>query len=88
MDLMSIGPVEILMVLLVTFLVLGPQRMINLAASFGKFIQEVKKTTSDIFNMATLEATENQGDKADTRTQLNEKSGSSQKSDEDPSIER
>ena len=85
---MSIGPVEILMVLLVAFLVLGPQRMINLAASFGKFIQEVRKTTSDIFKMATLETTQNQDKTADPRTRLDEKSGLPQKSDEDPSIER
>jgi len=85
---MSIGPVEILVVLLVAFLVLGPQRMIKLAASFGKFAQEVKKTTRDIFDMATLEDDQNKGNTVETQGHLDGKSDSTQESDKDQSIER
>ena len=55
MDFLGIGLVELLVVLFVAFLVLGPARMIEVARSLGRFLQEVRRTTSDLPNLLTLD---------------------------------
>ncbi|MBI2856426.1 MAG: twin-arginine translocase TatA/TatE family subunit [Chloroflexi bacterium] len=55
MDFLGIGPVELLVVLFVAFLVLGPARMIEVARSLGRFMQEVRRTTSDLPNLLTMD---------------------------------
>ena len=58
MDFLGIGPIELLVVFLVAFLILGPTRMVEVARSLGRFIQEVRRTTSDLPNLLTMDQEE------------------------------
>ncbi|MDE2860428.1 MAG: twin-arginine translocase TatA/TatE family subunit [Chloroflexota bacterium] len=58
MDFLGIGSLELLAIMLVAFLVLGPMRMTEMARSLGKFIQEVRRTTGEIPAMLELEEEE------------------------------
>ena len=55
MDFFGVGPIEILMGGFVSFLILGPARMVEVARTLGKFVQEIRQTTSDLANVITLE---------------------------------
>ena len=55
MDFMGIGPVEMLMVVFVAFVILGPARMVEVARSLGKFMQEIKRATSDLADVISIE---------------------------------
>tara|TARA_B100000029_G_scaffold476330_1_gene520376 strand:+ start:288 stop:539 length:252 start_codon:yes stop_codon:yes gene_type:complete len=55
MDVFGVGPVEILMVGFVSFLILGPARMVEVARTLGKFVQEIRRTTSDLANVISIE---------------------------------
>ncbi|MDA0988568.1 MAG: twin-arginine translocase TatA/TatE family subunit [Chloroflexi bacterium] len=55
MDFLGIGPVEVLAIALVAFLFLGPARMMEVARSLGKIVQEVKRTTSDLPSLISLD---------------------------------
>jgi len=45
---MSLGPLEIILVLVVALLVLGPKKLPELAKGLGKGIKEFKKATKDV----------------------------------------
>jgi len=47
-EFLGIGPVELLVVALVAFMILGPTRMAEMARSLGKLVQELRRTTSDL----------------------------------------
>ena len=55
MDFFGVGPVEILMVGFVAFLILGPARMVEVARTLGKFVQEIRRPTSDLANVISIE---------------------------------
>jgi Sec-independent protein translocase protein TatA len=76
MDFLGIGALEFLVIGLVAFLFLGPARMIEVARSFGKVIQEVRRTTSDLPNLMALDEPINQPTK-------NKALGTSQESESD-----
>lgn len=48
MDFMGIGGIELLLVLVVAFIFLGPSKMIDTARTLGKIVQEFRKTTSEL----------------------------------------
>lgn len=48
MNVMGVGPLELFVVLLVAFLVLGPERMVDSARSIGKTVNDLKETFSGI----------------------------------------
>ena len=58
MDFLGIGSLEVLAILLVAFLVLGPTRMAEVARSLGNFIRDVRRTTGEIPAMLALEEEE------------------------------
>ena len=58
MDFLGIGSLELLAILLVAFLVLGPTRMAEVARSLGNFIRDVRRTTGEIPAMLELEEEE------------------------------
>ena len=58
MDFLGIGSLEVLAILVVAFMVLGPTRMVEVARSLGNFIRDVKRTTGDIPAMLAMEEEE------------------------------
>ncbi len=55
MDLFGIGPLEILIVLLIAYLVLGPARMVDIARSLNSFVREVRQATSELPDLLAIE---------------------------------
>lgn len=55
MDFLGIGPTELLVIVLVAFLFLGPTRMVEVARSLGRIVQEVRRTTSDLSSLMSLD---------------------------------
>ncbi len=48
MNIMGVGPMELFVVLLVAFLVLGPERMVTSARDVAKVVAELRQTFSTI----------------------------------------
>ncbi|MDE2801251.1 MAG: hypothetical protein OXK21_00025 [Chloroflexota bacterium] len=48
MNVMGVGPMELFVVLLVAFLVLGPERMVTSARDVAKVVAELRQTFSSI----------------------------------------
>ena len=55
MNFLGIGPTELLIVALVAFIFLGPARMVEVARSLGKVVREVRRTTSDLPSLLSLD---------------------------------
>jgi sec-independent protein translocase protein TatA len=58
MDFFGIGTGEVLMVLLVALLVLGPNRVVDFARSMGKVMRTIKKASFDLTSTVTRELDE------------------------------
>lgn len=54
MGLPNIGPVELIIVLVIALLVLGPGKLPEVGSAFGKTIREFKKASSDITDSTSL----------------------------------
>ena len=48
MNILGMGPLEILMIALVAFILLGPQKMIDAARLLGKATKEVRRMTDEL----------------------------------------
>ena len=48
MNMMGVGPLELFVVLLVAFLVLGPERMVSSARDVAKVVADLRQTFSNI----------------------------------------
>lgn len=55
MSLLGIGPPELLVVLLVAFIFLGPERMIQAARMFGRLTREIRKMTAEVREMVDVD---------------------------------
>jgi TatA/E family protein of Tat protein translocase len=53
----SIGPVELIFVLVIALLVLGPGKLPEVGSALGKSIREFRKAASDIQDSASVDAT-------------------------------
>lgn len=53
MDFMGIGPLELLLILLLGFLVLGPEKLPSMAAKAGRLYRNFKKATFDLSKTIT-----------------------------------
>ena len=53
MDFMGIGPLEILLVLIIGFLLLGPDKLPGMAAKAGRLYRNFKKATFDLSKTIT-----------------------------------
>ncbi len=51
MNLFGVGPLEILIILMVAFIVLGPNRLIDVARNFGKTMRELRNATGQFSRM-------------------------------------
>jgi sec-independent protein translocase protein TatA len=58
MDFFGIGPGELLMIILVALLVLGPSRVVEFGRSAGKVMRTVKKASFDLTSAVTRELDE------------------------------
>ena len=48
MNIMGVGPIELLVVFVIAFLVLGPDRMSSTARSLGKIVRDLRQQTSGL----------------------------------------
>ena len=48
MNVIGIGPMETLIILLVAFIFLGPERMVDAAKTLGKAVSQVRRMTADL----------------------------------------
>ncbi|MFH1559913.1 MAG: twin-arginine translocase TatA/TatE family subunit [Chloroflexota bacterium] len=55
MDFLGIGPIELLVIALIAFLFLGPERMMEMARSLGKIMRDVRRTTSELPSLLSLD---------------------------------
>ena len=54
MDLFGIGPLEMVLVLLVATIVLGPAKMVDVARNLGKYWREAQRTLRELADAATV----------------------------------
>ena len=54
MDLFGVGPLELVVVLLVAMIVLGPARMVDMARDLGKFWREAQHALREMGDAATV----------------------------------
>jgi len=52
----NIGPVELIVILAIALIVIGPGKLPEVGASLGKSIREFRKAASDVKDSATLDA--------------------------------
>jgi len=55
MDLMGVGTAEVLMILLVGILVVGPRKIVEFARIMGKITRTIKKASLDLTSSVTKE---------------------------------
>ena len=60
MNFMGMGIPELGVILLVAFLVLGPNRAVNTARSVGKVLGDLRRSFGDVTNAMTIESMEKQ----------------------------
>lgn len=53
----QIGPLELIIVLVIALLVLGPGRLPDVGAALGKSIREFRKATSDVQEATKIDVT-------------------------------
>ena len=82
MDFLGIGSLEVLAILVVAFMVLGPTRMVEVARSLGNFIRDVRRTTGEIPALLSVE------DEAATRRPEEERGRRAATSGEEPAERR
>lgn len=61
MNVMSMGVMELGVVFLIAFLVLGPSRSIDMARSAGKLIGDLRKSFNDVMEAVNLEQEQEKG---------------------------
>jgi sec-independent protein translocase protein TatA len=52
----NIGPGELILILIIALVVLGPGKLPDVAASLGKSVREFRKAATDVSDAAKLEA--------------------------------
>ena len=55
MNFFGIGPLELIFVIMLALLVLGPNRMVDVAQTLGKYIREFQRVTSEIPRLISLD---------------------------------
>ncbi len=58
MDFLGIGPGEILLIIVVTLLLWGPGRIVEIARTFGKTLHTIRKEASELTSQMTTELEE------------------------------
>lgn len=55
MDFMGVGSAEVLMIVLVALLVVGPRKVVDLARTMGKISRQIKKASMDFTSSISRE---------------------------------
>ena len=86
MNILGMGPLEIIVILLLAFIFLGPTKMIDAARALGKASREFRRMASELSSAQLLAEKELSGiDRPDTDSPvLDSNSARESKSDEDP----
>lgn len=48
MDILGVGPLEILFVFIIAFIVFGPRRLVDISKNAGKIMRNLSKTASQV----------------------------------------
>jgi sec-independent protein translocase protein TatA len=56
MALPSIGPLELIIILAIALLIVGPKRLPEMGNAFGRTIREFRKATTDVAESTSLQA--------------------------------
>jgi sec-independent protein translocase protein TatA len=56
MSLPSIGPLELIIILAIALLIVGPKRLPEMGNAFGRTIREFRKATSDVSDSTSVKA--------------------------------
>jgi Sec-independent protein translocase protein TatA len=48
MDFLNLGPLELILVAVLAFLVLGPERLVEAASSLGRLVGQLRQTATDL----------------------------------------
>ena len=83
MNFLGIGPTELLIVALVAFIFLGPARMVEVARSLGKVVREVRRTTSDLPSLLSLDEPLDQPPKDEARSRAQDPVSDTREGDAD-----
>jgi Sec-independent protein translocase protein TatA len=65
MEFLGIGPTEFLMILTVSFIFLGPSRMMGLARKIGGLVRELRQAVNEIPALVALEDDSDEVDKGE-----------------------
>jgi TatA/E family protein of Tat protein translocase len=68
----NVGPVELIIVLIIALLVVGPRRLPEMGNAVGKTIREFRRASSDIGDAASLEPGSSTGSTVKPNTLLGE----------------
>lgn len=55
MNFLGVGPIELIIIGLVAFIFLGPERMVDAARLLGRLTREVRKMTSEVRDMVDVD---------------------------------
>lgn len=72
MDFLGVGPLELVFILLIAFLVLGPKRLPQIGKTLGKGMKEFRKASFDLTRQLTAEMEEKEESKPAQRTESDE----------------
>jgi len=78
----SIGMTELLVILVVALLVIGPKRLPNLARTIGRTLRDFKNATSDFENSIDIEPEEESYDSESIKQKNNEQNKGTINSDQ------
>jgi sec-independent protein translocase protein TatA len=63
-----VGPLELIIVLAIALLILGPRRLPELGSAVGKTIREFRKAASDVQDEASLDSSSQRSSASQSRT--------------------
>ena len=64
----NVGPVELIIVLIIALLVVGPRRLPEMGNALGRTIREFRKASSDVTDAVSLDSSDKGGDAPEPNT--------------------
>ena len=66
MNVLGIGPMELLVIFLVAFLALGPGKSIDAARTVGKVVREARRTFAEVIDAASIDDATSDGQRRES----------------------